>query len=312
MLGHLVCQLARLTTTGQGSWPPLCHRGPTDLFQAAASRPTTAQVSPQLLFPAALGSQSCRPPLRQPRPRLAGRWQRGTGSRRTAAGSSGEKSLPPPRVMPRCPGKLVARKGLRESPGPPPPATPADPRRANPPHPSAPYLAERRGGLPPASPAGPAAAPGAGDAEPGPGAAAGGAQRAAPRGLIPAGGRALPALPCLPCPRGQPRARPPLHAPPLRSAPLRAAPAGRGGRAGEGAAPASPPSLLRTARQRAQAEAPHRTAPRCPRPALPAPLRAARAARTLGRICRAGNSPWPFFSLQGGPAGAGRDPPVAG
>lgn len=246
-------------------------------------------------------------PLRQPRAAASpGRSQPWPGSRRSQAGHQREKSFPPLRATSRCLGKLVARKGLRESPSPPPSGTPADLRRF-PPTAGAPYLAERPGGLPPASPA---ADPGAGDAEPGPaqpgpGAAAGGAQRAALRGLIPA--RAA-ALPCPALPARAPAERGRLSTP---SAPGE-------GRAARGLlrfSPSLPPFLppAGSAHGRTQHSARHRQSLRS------APPRAARTAPpahpspAAAYTCFAGQeTPLSLFPFPRRLTGAARAPPVAG
>ncbi|XP_059330869.1 sterile alpha motif domain-containing protein 1-like [Ammospiza nelsoni] len=254
-------------------------------------------------FPRGSGARAAvPPPLRRPRAAAPpGRSQPGPGSRRSQAGHQREKSFPPLRATSRCLGKLVARKGLRESPSPPAPGTPADLRRS-PPTAGAPYLAERPDGLPPASPA---ADPGAGDAEPGParpgpGAAAGGAQRAALRGLIPARAAALPG-PALPCPRGHPPSGAASPRPPRRA---------RGGRRGGCAAslpPSLPPFLPRagSAHGRTQRGARHR---------LRQSLRAARSPQPgRGPPGFAGQeTPFSLFTSPRRPAGAARAPPVAG
>lgn len=287
----------------RGSHDRAGHRGspvPPGTYSLVPGGSSSSNNSPS--FAAALSPRprgSRRPALPPPSPLR----QPGTGSRHRR--TSGEKSLPPLRAMSRCPSKLVARKRAT---GEPRPAAPGAPVRAAARPPPAPLTCRSAAaGSPPASPA---AAPGAGDAEPGPGGGRVAAELSGPR----RGGSSLPAAArCPPCPRGG------RLSTPRRSAPRRRREEGGQGRGGGSAGP--PRTGRGGAAQRHRHRQRLRAAPLCPRPALPAPPRPGRGAPPLRR---ARNAPfpwgffwgvfvcWVFFPPQGGPAGAGRAPPVAG
>lgn len=285
----------------------MCHRGLTHSLQAAAPRPTAAQVSRQLVPPGVWG-QGCCVPAAKAAPGGGSPWALAAG-----AGVPPQPGWAPTgKVLPTAAGDVSppckvggAERVTRE----PQPAAPGHPRRSAlfSPHPRRPLP----GGTPRrAAPRIPGRGSWGGGrrARPSPARPGGGSRRSSAGGA--AGAHPCPRCrPALPCPSGHPPSGAASPRPPRR--------AGRGA-GGEGAAPfpsSFPPSLPPSARQRARAHAAQRQAPAPASAPAQAPLRSAlpRAARTAAqraarspqpgrrapRLCRAGNSPFPYLPPRG-------------
>lgn len=294
----------------------MCHRGLTHSLQAAAPRPTAAQVSRQLVPPGVWG-QGCCVPAAKAAPGGGSPWALAAG-----AGVPPQPGWAPTgKVLPTAAGDVSppckvggAERVTRE----PQPAAPGHPRRSAlfSPHPRRPLP----GGTPRrAAPRIPGRGSWGGGrrARPSPARPGGGSRRSSAGGA--AGAHPCPRCrPALPCPSGHPPSGAASPRPPRR--------AGRGA-GGEGAAPfpsSFPPSLPPSARQRARAhaaqrqapasapaQAPLRASPCCPhRSAARRPLTPARPPGSPALPSR--KLPVSLFTSSRRPARAARAPPVAG